>query len=88
MFFCASSVTRLTSSTFFLMRSMTSVKRPPPQRGRMRASADDAFCATRFTIGSDQVSYSSCDTGRNSMRAASWLRNRLPVSLPWKRWRL
>ena len=88
MFSAASVVTRSTSSKPFLIRSTTSVKRPAPQRGRILSSVFDASWPTRLTVGSEYLSYCSCVTGRNSIRAASSLRNLLPVSLSRKRCRL
>ena len=88
MFSAASVVTRSISSNPFFTRSTTAVNRPAPHPGRILPSVLEISLATRLNRGSENLSKCSCVTGRNSIRAASSLTNRFPVSLSRKRLRL
>ena len=57
MFTAASLVTRSISSKPLMTRSITAVKRPAPQRGRMRPSVSDALRATLWIFGIEYRSY-------------------------------
>jgi hypothetical protein len=67
---------------------MISVSRPPPQRGRTPSSRLDTFFAAALTIGVEVFSKREGVTGLVSIRPATSLTMRRPVSLSRKCWRL